>query len=197
MNGGTLSISGQSSDGLQVETDATSDEEYNGQFILNAGTINVTMTAEDTKGIRLDEDTADTSIVPSMSIIDGTVSVKVTSQSLGSKAIDCDGTITIGSSTTSPTVELTVAAGRYEDEEGETSRATGLKATGAITIAGGATTITASGKKSRGVKAASLTATGGSLTIEASGSGSYAYNSETASTGYSFVQAGGTITITY
>jgi hypothetical protein len=72
-----------------------------------------------------------------------------------------------------------------------------LKADGTIVIASGATTIKASGKKSRGVKATSLTATGGTLTIAATGSGSYAYNDETASTGYTYVENGGTITITY
>ena len=197
MNGGAITISGMAADGLQVETDAASDEPLNGQFIMNNGSINVTMTAQDTKGIRLDADETDTSIIPEMTINGGSVTVNVTNTALGSKAIDCDGNITIGSSTTSPIVNLTVAAKRFEDSDGETSRATGLKAKGDILIAGGATTIKASGKKSRGVNAASLTATGGSLTIAATGSGSYAYNSETASTGYTFVQNGGTIKITY
>lgn len=197
MNGGAITISGMAADGLQVETDATSDEEQNGRFIMNDGSIDVTMTAEDTKGIRLDADETDTSIIPEMYLYGGAVTVNVTKTSLGGKAIDCEGNITIGSSTTSPTVNLTVAAGRFEDSDGETSRATGLKAEGDILIASGATTIKASGKKSRGVKAASLTATGGSLTIAATGSGSYAYNSESASTGYTYVQNGGTIKITY
>jgi len=197
MNGGAITVSGMAADGLQVETDATSDEELNGQFIMNDGSISVTMTAEDTKGIRLDADETDTSIVPAMYILGGTVNVNVTSTALGSKAIACDGNMTIGSATTSPDITLTVAAKRYEDSNGETSRATGLKADGDIVVAGGATTITASGKKSRGVKAASLTATGGTLTIAATGSSSYAYNSETASTGYTYVENGGTIKITY
>jgi len=197
MNGGTISITGVAADGLQVETDATSDEAYNGQFIMNDGSIDITMTAEDTKGIRLDADEAAPSIVPEMYISGGAVTVNVTSTALGSKAIDCDGNITIGSSASSPIVNLTVAAKRYEDSTGDTSRATGLKADGTIVIASGATTIKASGKKSRGVKATSLTATGGTLTIAATGSGSYAYNDETASTGYTYVENGGTITITY
>ena len=119
----------------------------------------------------LDADEAGT-IVPQMYLLEGTVNVNVTNTSLGSKAIDCDGNITIGSATTSPIVTLTVAAKRYEDSDGETSRATGLKADGDILIAGGATTITASGKKSRGVNATSLTATGGTLKIAATGSSS-------------------------
>ena len=197
MNGGQITISGTVADGLQVETDASSDEELNGQFIMNDGSIDVTMTAEDTKGIRLDADETNPAIIPQMYIIGGTVNVNVTTTSLGSKAIDSDGDITIGSATTSPIVSLTVAAKRYKDSEGETSRATGLKAERDIVIAGGTTTIKASGSKSRGVKAASLTATGGTLTIAATGSDSYAYNSETASSGYTYVQNGGTIKITY
>lgn len=197
MDGGNIAISGIGADGLQVETDALSDEDLNGQFIMNDGSIQISMTAEDSKGIRLDADETNASIVPEMYIYGGTISIDVTSTSLGSKAIDSDGDLTIGSSSTSPTVNLTVAAKRYEDSNGETSRATGLKAEGNIVIANGATTITASGKKSRGVKAASLTATGGSLRIAATGSGSYAYNSETTTTGYTYVENGGTITITY
>ncbi len=171
MNGGTITISGTAADGLQVETDATSTEELNGQFIMNGGTINVTLAAEDSKAIRLDADATDASIVPQMQLLDGTVSVSLTATANGSKGIASDGNMIIGSATTAPTVGITVAAGTYTDPTtAEENRATGIKADLTLTIAGGTTTVKATGTKSRGVRATTLTATGGSLTVTNTGS---------------------------
>lgn len=171
MNGGTITLSGIAGDGIQVETDATSDELLNGQFILNGGTIDLTMTAQDAKGIRLDADATDATIVPHMQLLDGSITVNLASTALGSKAIASDGNLTIGSTSTSPTVNLTVAAGTYTDPDTEEeNRATGLKADLTLTIAGGLTTVSATGYKSRGVRAATLTATGGTLTVTNTGS---------------------------
>lgn len=173
MNGGQISISGMASDGLQVETDATSDEPLNGQFIMNGGSINVTMTAQDTKGIRLDAAETSTDIVPNMYLYGGSISVDLTASANGSKAIASDGNMTIGNAgtTTSPVITVNVAAGTFTDPDtDEENRATGLKADYTLTIAGGNSTISATGVKSRGVRAATLTATGGTLTVTNTGS---------------------------
>ena len=170
MDGGEITLSGVLGDGLQVETDPGSEEALNGQFIMNGGSINLIMTAEDTKGIRLDIDSLNLTS-PVMKILGGTITVDLTSTALGAKAIACDGDITIGSETTSPTVDITVAAGTFTDPStSEENRATGIKADKTLTIAGGATTVTASGKKSRGVRVATLVATGGTLTVKNTGS---------------------------
>ena len=169
MNGGNITISGTAADGLQVETDATSAEDLNGQFIMNGGSIKLTLASIDSKGIRLDADAAAPSIVPHMQLLDGTVTVNLTTTANGSKAIASDGNMTIGSTATSPTVGITVDAGVYVDTAGEENRATGLKADQTLTIAGGATTVSATGDKSRGVRATTLTATGGSLVVTNTG----------------------------
>lgn len=169
MNGGNITISGTAADGLQVETDATSAEDLNGQFIMNGGSIKLTLASIDSKGIRLDADAAAPSIVPHMQLLDGTVTVNLTTTANGSKAIASDGNLTIGSTATSPTVGITVDAGVYVDTAGEENRATGLKADQTLTIAGGATTVSATGDKSRGVRATTLTATGGSLVVTNTG----------------------------
>ena len=169
MNGGNITISGTAADGLQVETDATSAEDLNGQFIMNGGSIKLTLASIDSKGIRLDADAAAPSIVPHMQLLDGTVTVNLTTTANGSKAIASDGNLTIGSTATSPTIGITVDAGVYVDTAGEENRATGLKADQTLTIAGGATTVSATGDKSRGVRATTLTATGGSLVVTNTG----------------------------
>ena len=189
MNGGAITISGMASDGLQVETDATSDESQNGQFIMNDGSISVTMTGQDTKGIRLDADETNTSLVPEMYLYGGSVTINLTASANGSKAIASDGNMTIGSASTSPTIDITVAAETYTDPDSEEeNRATGIKAEQTLLIAGGATTVTATGKKSRGVRAATLRATGGSLTVKNTGSKSQGIKLDN-----TFVNEGGTV----
>ena len=171
MNGGTLIINNTLGDGLQVETDAESDETLNGQFIMNGGTIDLTVTAPDSKGIRLDAVEGNSTLVPAMYLLDGTITANVAATALGSKAIASDGNLTIGSDTTAPTINITVGAGTYTDPDtDEENRATGLKAEQTLTIAGGETTVAATGAKSRGVRAATLIATGGTLTVTNTGS---------------------------
>lgn len=171
MNGGELVLSNLGGDGIQVETDAASDELLNGEFIMYDGSIDLTMTAEDTKGIRLDADEKDLTIVPEMYLVGGLININLTSSASGSKAIASDGNLYIGSIATDPVINVTVAAGTYTDPDtSEENRATGIKADNTITIAGGTTTVSATGKKSRGVRAATLIATGGVMTVTNTGS---------------------------
>ena len=170
MSGGSLDLSGIAGDGLQVETDANSEEALNGQFIMNGGSIKLTMTGQDTKGIRLDANEKNTSIVPEMFISDGTITIDLTATANGSKAIASDGNFTIGSSSTSPIININVAGDIFTDPTTEEeNRATGLKAEKTLTIAGGNTTVNATGNKSRGVRATKLVATGGTLTVNNTG----------------------------
>ena len=171
MNGGTINIAGTGADGLQVETDDSSDEDLNGQFLMNSGTINITLASFDSKGIRLDANSAVPDITPLLTILDGNVTVELTATAAGSKGIASDGHFTIGGKATSPTVKVTVAAPAYTDPDTEEEdRATGLKADRTLTIAGGNTTVNATGNKSRGVRANTLVATGGTLTVTNTGS---------------------------
>ena len=178
MNGGALVLKGIGADGIQVETKSTdkTEEELNGQFIMTGGSIDLTMSTQSTKGIRLDDDaydelvdghmvSHDATVVPEMYILDGTINVTVGSKALGAKAIASDGNLTIGSSETSPTVTINLNADMDTEEE----RATGLKATKTLLIAGGNTTVNANADNSRGVRAYALRATGGTLTVTNTG----------------------------
>ena len=72
MNGGNLVVKNVGGDGIQVEAKTNTEEELNGQFILNGGSINVSVTAVDKKGIRLDDNATDehvATVVPEMYIV--------------------------------------------------------------------------------------------------------------------------------
>lgn len=168
MNGGTLVLSDIGGDGIQVVSDTNSEEELNGHFIMNGGSIHLTMTAPSTKGIRLDDDATDTAaatITPEMYINDGAITITMQATALGAKAIASDGNFTIGTSATSPTIAVTINADMDEEEE----RATGLKAKNTLLIAGGNTTVDAVGDNSRGVRAYKLRATGGLMKVTNTG----------------------------
>ena len=178
MNGGALVLTNIGGDGIQVETkdkDKT-EEELNGQFIMNGGSIDFTMTAPSTKGIRLDDDYSvelvdgamvvhEATVVPEMYINDGTITMNVNVKALGAKAIASDGNFTIGTSETSPTITINL----YADWDADEERATGLKATSTLLIAGGNTVVNAIADNSRGVRANKLRATGGTLTVTNTG----------------------------
>ena len=178
MNGGNLVIKNVKGDGLQVETDYYSDEEENGQFIMNGGSIYISMMNESVKGIRLDEAEVPTDgngkplpydVIPEMYLNDGTITIDVDEEADGVKCIASDGNLTIGTEETAPTITLNVDGGMDDDDE----RATGLKATNTLWIAGGTTTVNATGDGARGVRAYKLRATpGGTLTVTATGKGS-------------------------
>ena len=171
MNGGTIKISGTAADGLQVETDATSEEELNGQFIMNDGTIDVALDAVDAKAIRLDADPTAPSLVPEMYIYKGKITININPTALGSRGLVSDGNLTIGDGinphqTVSPNVRVNVMASYYLDPETtEEERATGIKAELTFHMAGGSAAVDATGERSRGVRAATLTATGGVLYV--------------------------------
>ena len=197
MNGGALVLKNIGGDGIQVETkdkDKT-EEELNGQFIMNGGSIDLTMSAPSTKGIRLDDDAYTelvdgkmvehkATVVPEMYINDGTITVNLTAKALGAKAIASDGNFTIGTSETSPTINIDL----YADWDTNEERATGLKATSTLLIAGGTTVVNAIGDNARGVRAYKLRATGGSLTVTNTGDDSQGIKLDSI-----FISEGGTV----
>lgn len=194
MNGGNLIVKNVGGDGIQVETKTNTEEELNGQFIMNGGSINVSVTAVDKKGIRLDDNSTDehvATVVPEMYFNDGTITVDIATTALGSRGIDCDGNITIGTEETSPTVNVSMNNTNFytDPDTGEQKRACGMKTNNTLLIASGNTTVSAWGPKARGVRAAYLRATGGKLTVTKKGSGSEGITLEN-----EYKSEGGTVT---
>ena len=175
MNGGNLVVKNVGGDGIQVATKTNTEEELNGQFIMNGGSINVSVTAVDKKGIRLDDNATDeyvATVVPEMYINDGTITVDIAADAWGSRGIDCDGNITIGTEETSPTVNVSTDNTRYytDPDTGEDKRACCIKTNLTLLIAGGTTTVYAFGPYARGIRAHRLRTTGGVLSVSRKGS---------------------------
>ncbi|MCR4995440.1 MAG: carbohydrate-binding domain-containing protein [Bacteroidales bacterium] len=166
MNGGTINISGHGSDGLQMEMDDSSDEADNGIFTMNGGTINVTHTSAGSKAIRAD------STLAVMNINGGTIDIDMTSTATDSKGLVCDGDMNINETSATTTITIDVAGEGYLDDNDEKVRSTGVKCEDTITYDGGTTTINATGKYSRGMRAGTLIINDGTLTVKNTGTSS-------------------------
>ena len=107
MKSGTVSISGVGDDGIQCDLGGTTstgettdhDDEDSGNIYLEGGTLNITVTAAATKGVKSEGD---------VRISDGTITVKSTGSATwdsddqevkGSKCISADGNMTVSGGT--------------------------------------------------------------------------------------------------
>ena len=166
MNGGTITLSGYGSDGLQMETEADSEEPENGIFTINNGNINITHSAAGSKAIRAD------STIAVMNINGGTIGIDLTASASDAKGIACDGNINIGQSNATTTININVAGNGYDDDNDEKIRTVGIKSDDTVTINDGTITINATGKYSRGMRAATLIVNGGTTIVTNTGTSS-------------------------
>lgn len=128
IDGGTFNIAGNVGDGIDVgyvytdesETTPTQDE-YNGQFLMNGGTITVSATADDTKGLKSDD---------SMTITAGRINATATGN--GSRGIQTSKNLYLGTEGATDVeaayIYLTASGSDYVDTEtGDTNKCRGLK----------------------------------------------------------------------
>jgi len=159
MNGGTINIDANTKgDGIQVETLMLSDDktidtskEENGKVFIKGGTIKAAINSEDCKGIKCDNDIA---------ISGGTISIDANGN--GSRGIQTDGSMTI----TDGTITINAKGGLCTATacEDDPHRCMGIKIESNFTVSGGDTTVTNTGKKSRGIKVGgSYSKTGGTV----------------------------------
>ena len=151
MNGGTITIDANTmADGIQAEAIMLSDgktidpnEENNGQVIIKGGSLTATIVHEDCKGIKADTD---------VTISGGTLNIKA--QGNGSRGIQLDGNLTIGDEDYSTDILISAEGGLCTLAEctQDPHRCMGIKVDGNLTVKGGRTTVTNTGKKSRGIK---------------------------------------------
>lgn len=131
--------------------------------LISGGTLNLTNSGADGKGI-----SADLNVT-----ISGTVQITITNSGASGKAIKADGNITIDGGTTTTNLSgatvLTASGSGYD-----TSYPSGLKATGTITINSGNVTVTgtSSATGTKGISAdGNVAINGGTINITTAGNG--------------------------
>lgn len=168
-NGYTINMKNVDGDGIQAELsgDVPYEQDYaDGSIVVQGGTINITSSAADISGLKAD---ADITINEEKSA----PSITVSTTGNGSKGIKADGKLTISAGN----IDVKTTGGRYTDTSttraggwwpggggggwpggggGGTSEsgssAKGIKAKGAIDIAGGNVTVNTSGNGAEGIE---------------------------------------------
>ena len=136
-NGGTVTISGVGGDGIQAEATGEVGDEDDGQFIINGGTVNVTLTANDAAALKSDS---------LMTITGGTLTL--TTKGDADKGLKSKTDIAISGGTF-----LITQSGSYLVEDYDPSYTTAVKADGDIAITGGNLTVTSSATAGKGLSA--------------------------------------------
>lgn len=154
-NGGSINIKNVAGDGIQAEATSNADDELNGQLIINGGTIEVNVTADDCDAIKAD----------GMVTIANTKSVPVitlTASGAAAKGINSNADINISDGSI-----IIINSGGGLTEGSDASTAKGIGSDTNIVITGGDINIKMTGAGGKGIKA------DGTLTIgdKASGEG--------------------------
>ena len=149
MNGGTLTLTGQAGDGLQVEKVTLSDDvtpdpskENNGQMFIRGGSINITADRDITKGIKVPEN---------LTVSGGTFIIVANGD--GSRGIQVSGNMVVNQDDNTTLMQIRANGTTYEDEEtDDESRCIGIKVKGNLTINAGTIQVANKGKYSYGIK---------------------------------------------
>lgn len=165
MNGGTVTLSGQGGDGLQVETltlddDVTPnpDKENNGMMFIRGGSLNITAAADDTKGIKAPVD---------MFVTGGTFNI--TASGAGSRGIQVTGNLTVNENDNTTLMQIRATGGIYEDPVTEDeSRCMGIRVKGNFTITAGTVRVANTGSGARGIKIDGTYSKSGTAVVSAS-----------------------------
>lgn len=159
MDSGTLTVTGTQGDCVDVEQTLNDDgtvntnDELNGQVLVNGGTIELNVAAEDVKGLKAETD---------MTIAGGTINATVSGA--GSRGISVDGNLLVSQKTATPTnITMAVPAGIYHEGQTDEEKARGIRAKGTFTFDGGTVRITATGRKAKAIKVGAYTYVSGDL----------------------------------
>lgn len=162
MNGGTLIVSGQEGDGLQVEVltlddDVTPnpDKENNGQMFINGGKLNITASGDCAKGIKAPRN---------MTVTGGTFTIKATGD--GSKGISVSGNMTINQDSNTTVFVINATGGIYEDEDENETYCMGMNIKGNLAITAGSVTVTNKGVGTKGIQYGGTYTKGASATVK-------------------------------
>ena len=149
MNGGTLTLTGQAGDGLQVEKVTLSDDvtpdpskENNGQMFIRGGSINITASRDITKGIKVPEN---------LTVSGGTFIIVANGD--GSRGIQVSGNMVVNQDDNTTLMQIRANGTTYEDEEtDDEDRCIGIKVKGNLSVNAGTIQVANKGKYSYGIK---------------------------------------------
>ena len=149
MSGGTLTLTGQAGDGLQVEKvtlddDITPDptKENNGHMFIRGGSITITAAREITKGIKVPEN---------LYVTGGTFNI--TANGNGSRGIQVAGNMTVSQEDNTTLMQIRANGTTYVDEEtDDEDRCIGIKVKGNLSVNAGTIQVSNKGKYSYGIK---------------------------------------------
>lgn len=150
MNGGTVNISGQAKDGIQVETIMAADgvtpeptKENNGHAFINGGTIAIpALNGDDSKGIKVDGN---------LTVTGGLFTINA--KGAGTKGISVGGNMLVNQDSGTTQMLVRAEGDRYIDPvTKEDARCMAIKVKGDLTIDAGTIRVSNSKEGSRGVK---------------------------------------------
>lgn len=166
MNGGTVNIDANTmADGIQVDATGDAADELNGQVIIKGGTINATIAHEDCKGIKNGGSEDGKVACGNITITGGTITINANGN--GSRGIQTEKDMLIADTDAATNITISAAGGLCTQKEcaDDPHRCMGMKIDGKLTVNGGTTVVTNTGKKSRGIKVGAYEKNGG--TVEA------------------------------
>ena len=142
MQGGSISIKGVQGDGIDVKVTNDPLDEENGNIFIEAGNIDLTVSADDVKGIKCDN---------AMTITGGSITALVSG--LGTKGISTGTDLIISQTGTTPTlVSMDVTGTTYMPGDALLeSKCRGIKVKGNFTFDGGTIDISATGAKTKAI----------------------------------------------
>ena len=164
MNGGTINIDANTmADGIQVDATGDAADEQNGQVIIRGGTINATIAHEDCKGIKNGGSEDGKVACGNITISGGTININANGN--GSRGIQTEKDMLIADTDAATNITISAAGGLCTQKEcaDDPHRCMGMKIDGKLTVNGGTTTVTNTGKKSRGIKVGTYVKNGGTV----------------------------------
>lgn len=143
MDGGTVTISNVKGDCIDVSKTKDVTDENNGWVFVNGGKLNMTISSDDTKGIKSDS---------CMTISGGDITALVSAN--GGKGISVGSDLVIDQAQGATTkIQMDVTGTTYTDpaDATNTSKCRGIKVKGDYTLKGGTISMNVTGKKAKGI----------------------------------------------
>lgn len=144
MNGGNLVVAGNKEDAVQAELTNNPLDELNGQLLVKGGTLQLSVTGNDVKGLKADKN---------ITISGGDIRIKVTGN--GSKGISTDGHLFVNENDNPTNIDIEATGGPYTDPTTqEVKKCMGMKIDFNMTVESGKIKVVNTGKDSSGIKVA-------------------------------------------